>query len=85
MTVSAVALIVLCVITLYLAGIFQQYVFERRRETAKSQELLKMVLSPKNVIMMPSEPEVHELVNTIHDTAEQAKALTDEVLDNGTN
>jgi signal transduction histidine kinase len=82
-TATSVVLVVLCAITLYLAATVQQYVFERRREAGKLQDLLKSVLAPKNVIMMPSEPEVHSLVETIHDTAEQAKAITDEALENG--
>lgn len=83
MSATAIAVIVLCAITAYLAATVQQYVFERRRESQKTHELLKAVLAPKNVIMMPSEPEVQELVSTIHDTAEHAKILTDEVLENG--
>lgn len=82
MTVTAIVLIALCAITLYLAATVQQYVFDRRREARNFQKVIEAISAPKNVIMMPSEPEVKQLVNDIHDTAEQAKIVTDEVIQN---
>lgn len=83
MTPTAIAVIVLCAITMYLAATVQQYVFDRRRDARNFQKIIEAIAAPKSVIMMPSEPEVKQLVNSIHETAEQAKAATDDTLHAG--
>lgn len=79
-TPTAIAVIVLCAITMYLAATVQQYVFDRRRAEKNFQKVVEAIAAPKSVIMMPSEPEVKQLVSDIHETAENAKVVTDEAL-----
>jgi hypothetical protein len=83
MTPTAIAVIVLCAVTMYLAATVQQYVFDRRREARNFQKVIEAIAAPKSVIMMPSEPEVRQLVDTIHETAEQAKAASGEAASGG--
>jgi signal transduction histidine kinase len=82
-TPTATAVIVLCAITLYLATVVHQYVFERRREARTLRKLVDAVASPQSIVMMPSEPEVKQLAQEIHDTAEQAKLVVDEAIQSG--
>jgi hypothetical protein len=79
---TAIAVIVLCAITLYLATIVHRYVWDRRQDAKSLKTLVDAISAPKSIIMLPSEPEVKNLVETIHDTAEQAKAVADTAIEN---
>jgi hypothetical protein len=65
---------------MYLAATIQQYVFDRRREAKNFQKVVESISATKSVIMMPSEPDVKQLVNEIHETAENAKIVTDKAI-----